>query len=120
MQELLKRSHLKERTFKALLLREWSEDATFGEIAGRLRLNQPGAWKCWKRGREAIIRSYITLKLAIHAGLLDPETVDLLTYDLIDYSTVLRGEGDREEILHRIERRTLDLIRKLEARGKSG
>ena len=114
VQELLKRSHLKERTFKALLLRSWAEDATFEEVAERLGINQAGAWKCWQRGKESIIRAYLTLKLAIHAGLLDAEAVDLLIRDLMDYSMILSGEGDREEILYRIERRTIDLIQKLQ------
>ena len=114
VQTLLERSHLRPQTFKALLFKSWVPEATFEEIARRLGVNQPWAWKCWKRGRDSIIKSYLTLKLAIHAGLLDAETVELLLDDLLDYRTLLRGEGDREEILYRIERRTLDLLRRFE------
>ena len=114
VQTLLARSHISEQNFKALLFRSWAPDATFEEIARKLRMKQPGAWKCWKRGRECVIRSYLTLKLAIHAGLLDVETVDLLIDDLLDYQSLLRGEGNRDEILYRIERRTLELLARLE------
>jgi len=64
VQELLKRSHLKERTFKALLLRAWAEDATFEEIAKKLQVNQPSAWKCWQRGKETVIRAYLEREIA--------------------------------------------------------
>lgn len=114
VQTLLGKSYLKPKTFKALLLKSWVPGATFEEIAKKLKINQPGAWKSWKKGKESIIRSYLTLKLGIHSGLLDPETVELLIHDLIDYQTLLRGEGDREEILSRIERRTLELLRQLQ------
>ena len=115
---LLEKSHLKPRTFKALLLKSWVPEATFEEIAKKMKINQPGAWKCWKRGKNTVIKSYLTLKLAIHSGLLDPDTVELLIHDLMDYQMVLRGEGDREEILHRIERRTLELLRRLQKSEK--
>lgn len=119
VQTLLARSYLSPQNFKALLFKSWAPDATFEEIARKLRINQPGAWKCWKRGRESIVRSYLTLKIAIHAGLLDAEVVDLLLDDLLDYRSLLRGEGDREEILYRIERRTLQLLARLKEEKRS-
>jgi hypothetical protein len=111
-QELLKRSHFKEKTFKALLFHYWSEDATFDEIAKKLRIQQPGAWKCYRRGTDSIIHSFFTLKLALYAGVLDLETAQLFIDDLLDFVSFRRGEVDDEEFRERIERRMVELLRK--------
>jgi DNA-binding CsgD family transcriptional regulator len=112
-QELLKRSHINEKTLKTLLLYSWSEGATFEEIAKRLNIQQPGAWKRWKRGRDAIMRSFYTIELAIYAGVLESETAEVLIDDLLDYVSLSRGEGNVEELRDRIERRMVQLAREL-------
>ncbi|MEM1822727.1 MAG: hypothetical protein QXU01_03935 [Candidatus Hadarchaeales archaeon] len=115
VRELLKRSYLKKRTFRALLLKSRNPELTFEEISKRLGVKQPAAWKCWKKGRDAIFKAFFTLKIAIHAGLLDIDVVDLLIEDLQDYRLLLTGAATEEETKDRIERRTLELIRMMEA-----
>ncbi|MFH1820848.1 MAG: hypothetical protein ABH852_00175 [Methanobacteriota archaeon] len=63
---LLERSHLNEKTIKAMLFYYWAEDATFEDIGKKLRIKRPGAWKRWKKGRNAIMRSFYTIELAIY------------------------------------------------------
>ncbi|MEM2878567.1 MAG: hypothetical protein QXG10_03350 [Candidatus Hadarchaeales archaeon] len=109
---LLERSHFKEKTLKALLLHSWSEDATFQDISRRLRIGQPGAWKQWKRGREVLMRSFYTIELAIYAGIIDLETAEFMIDDLLDYTSLARGEGDPEEIRDRIEKRMTQLAQR--------
>jgi len=109
---LLERSHLDEKTLKTMLLHYWSEGATFEELARRLRMQRPGAWKRWQRGRGAIMRSFYTIELAVYAGVLEAETAELMVDDLLDYVTLSRGEGDLDELRDRIERRMVELTKK--------
>jgi uncharacterized protein with PhoU and TrkA domain len=115
-QELLKRSHLNEKTLKALLLHSWSEGATFEDIARRLKIQQPGAWKRWWRGRDAIMRSFYTIELAIYAGVLEAETAEVLVDDLLDYMSLVRGEGNVDELRDRIERRMVQLAKEIKSK----
>ncbi len=117
-QELLKRSYFKDKTIKALLFYSSKDDATFDEIAEVLKIQQPGAWKCWKRGSGAILRAFCTMKLALLAGVLDLETADLLTDDLLDFTSFKRGDLDIEEFRDRVERRMVTLLRKFESPPK--
>jgi hypothetical protein len=110
-QELLKRSYMREKTLKALLYHSWSERTTFEEISKSLKIQQAGAWKCWKRGADSIMKSFFTLKLALYAGVLDMETAQIMLDDLLDYVSLARGEGNREEIGERIELRLRELIK---------
>ena len=109
---LLERSHLDEKTLKTMLLYYWNRNATFEELAKRLRIKRPGAWKRWQRGRDAIMRSFYTLELAIYAGVLEAETAELLLGDLQDYSSLAQGEGDLGELRDRIEKRMVQLTKK--------
>jgi hypothetical protein len=109
---LLERSHLDEKTLKTMLLYYWNRDATFEELAKRLRIQRPGAWKRWQKGREVIMRSFYTLELAIYAGVLEAETAELLLGDLQDYSSLAQGEGDLGELRDRIEKRMVELTKK--------
>ncbi len=109
---LLERSHLDEKTLKTMLLHYWSEGATFEELAERLRVQRPGAWKRWRRGRDAIMRSFYTIELAVYAGVLETETAELMVDDMLDYVTLSRGEGDLDELRDRIERRMVELTKK--------
>jgi hypothetical protein len=109
---LLERSHLDEKTLKTMLLHYWSEGATFEELAKRLRMQRPGAWKRWRRGGDAIMRSFYTIELAIYAGVLDAETAEFMGDDLLDYVTLSRGEGNLDELRDRIERRMVELTKK--------
>lgn len=113
---LLERSHLDEKTLKAMLLHYWSEGATFEELAERLRIQRPGAWKRWRRGRDAIMRSFYTLELAVYAGILEAETAELIVDDMLDYVTLARGEGDMEELRNRIEKRMVQLAKEVPRR----
>jgi len=109
---LLELSHLDERILKTMLLYHWGGDGiTFEKIARRMNIGQPGAWKRWRRGRDAIIRSFYTLELAIYAGVLEPEVAELLAQDLQDLAALARAEGDLEELRRRIERRALELLK---------
>lgn len=110
---LLERSHLDEKTLRAMLLYYWSEDPTFELIGKKLKINRSGAWKRWKKGREAIMRSFYTIELAIYAGILDRETAEILIDDLIDYNELAKGAENVEEIRDRIERRMIQLVRNL-------
>jgi hypothetical protein len=111
-QALLERSHLDEKTLKTMLMYYWSKDVTFEKLAERLRIQRPGAWKRWRKGRDAVMRSFYTLELAIYAGVLDSETVELMVDDLQDYISLARGEGDLDELRDRIERRMVQLAKK--------
>ena len=110
-QALLERSHLDEKTLKTMLLHYWSEDATFEEIAKRLHIQQPGAWKRWRRGGDMVRRSFYTIELAIYAGILEAEAAELMVDDLLDYISLARGEGNVDELRDRIERRMVQLAR---------
>lgn len=114
VQELLKHSHFKEKTFRALLFKTWSGDATFEKIAVRMGINQPGAWKCCQRGQNSILRSFVTLKLALVAGVLSEEVADLFILDLQDFLDSKRGEISEDEFRDRVERRMVTLQRKFE------
>ncbi len=110
-QELLKRSHLDEKTLKPMLYHSQSENTTFEEIAGALRIQQPGAWKRWRRGQELVKRSFYTIELAIYAGVLDVETAEHIVDDLVDYISLVRGQGNVDELRDRIERRMVELAK---------
>lgn len=110
---LLERSHLDEKTFKAMLLSYWSEGTTFRELAERLHIQKPGAWKRWRKGKDAVMRSFYTLELAVYAGVLDVETAELMADDLFDYVSLARSEGDLDELRDRIERRMLQFAKKM-------
>lgn len=116
VQALLKRSHLDEKTLKAMLLYYWNEDITFDDIGKRLRIQRPGAWKRWKKGRDLIMQSFYTIELAIYAGVLEKETAEILIDDLIDYNELAKGSGNVEELRDRIERRMVQLARGLPLR----
>jgi len=109
---LLERSHLDEKTLKTMLLHYWSEGATFEELAKRLRMQRPGAWKRWRIGRDSIMRSFYTIELAVYAGILEAETAELMVDDLLDYVTLARGEGNLDDLRDRIERRMVELTKK--------
>ncbi len=113
---LLERSHLDEKTIKAMLFYYWSEGATFEDIAKRLKIKRPGAWKRWKKGQNAIMRSFYTIELAIYAGILEKETAEVLIDDLLDYNELAKGAGNVDEIRDRIERRMVQLARRLPTR----
>lgn len=109
-QELLSLSHLDKRTLEALVLYSRSE-TTFERVAQALGIQRSGAWKRWRRGRDAIMRSFYTLELAIYAGVLEPEVAELLAQDLQDLAALARAEGDLEELSRRIEKRIRELLR---------
>ncbi len=113
---LLERSHLDEKTIKAMLLYYWTDDATFEDIAKKLKIKRPGAWKRWKRGQNAVMRSFYTIELAIYAGILEKETAEVLIDDLLDYNELAKGAGNVDEIRDRIERRMVQLARRLPGR----
>jgi len=108
-QFLLENSNLSLDELKTLLLYYWSGGATFEELGQKLKIQRPGAWKRWQRGRDAILRSFYTLELAMYAGVLDPEIADIISPDLQDYASLAREEGGLEEIQARIEERLLRL-----------
>lgn len=110
-QELLKRSHLDEKTLRPMLYHSRSGDATFEEISRALHIQQPGAWKRWRRGQEMVRRSFFTVELAIYAGVLDADTAEFIVDDLVDYISLVRGQGDVEELRDRIERRMVQLAK---------
>ncbi|MBA7501547.1 hypothetical protein ES706_00118 [subsurface metagenome] len=109
---LLERSHLDEKTLRTMLLHYWSEGATFEELAKKLRMQRPGAWKRWRIGRDTVMRSFYTIELAVYAGILEAETAELMVDDLLDYVTLSRGEGNLDELRDRIERRMVELMKK--------
>lgn len=106
---LLKKSLLNMDSLKAILLYYWSEDITFRELASKLNLKKPGAWKRWKKGLDLIMGSFYTLELAIYAGILEAEAAELLAEDLQDYVRLARGEGDIDDIRDRLEKRMANL-----------
>lgn len=108
---LLERSHLDKKALQAMLFHYWSEDASFEDIAKELHVQKPGAWKRWRRGRDAVMRSFYTVELAIYAGILETETAELIVDDLLDYVSLARGEGDMNELRDRIERRMVQLAK---------
>ncbi|MDI6884002.1 MAG: hypothetical protein QMD00_02520 [Hadesarchaea archaeon] len=110
-QALLERSHLDEKTLRTMLFHYWSEDASFEEISKMLRIQQPGAWKRWRRGEDMVRRSFYTIELAIYAGILETETAELMVDDLLDYISLARGEGNVDELRDRIERRMVQLAK---------
>ena len=114
---LSERSYLDEKTLKTMLLHYWSEKATFEELAKKLNIQRPGAWKRLQKGRDAVMRSFYTLELAVYAGILDVETAELMADDLLDYVSLARGEGDMDELRDRIERRMVQLAKKTSARS---
>ncbi len=111
-QVLLERSCLDKKTLKTMLFHYWSEGATFEELAERLRIQRPGAWKRWKRGRGAVMRSFYTIELAIYAGILDVETAEYLLDDLANYIGLARGREDLGELRDRIEKRMVEMKRR--------
>ena len=108
---LQERSYLKREVLEAMLLFYHGEDATFEKIAKTLGIQKPGAWKRWRKGVEAIMRSFYTIELAVCAGILEPETAELLAQDLLDYVSLSRGEGDINELRDRIEQRMMKLTK---------
>jgi len=112
-QELLKQSHMDDKTLKSLLFYRTVE-TTFEEIAEKLKMQQPGAFKRYKRGMNYIYRSFFTLELAVYSGILGPTVAQFLADDLTDYANMARGVGDMETIRNRIERRMVQVIRELQ------
>lgn len=106
---LLDKSGLDKSIFKALLLYYWREEVTFKELARNLGIKKPGAWKRWRKGLDSVIQAFYTIELAVYAGVLDPEIVQLLTEDLQDYVELSKGKGDPEEIRDRIEKRMVEM-----------
>jgi predicted DNA-binding protein YlxM (UPF0122 family) len=115
-QALQKRSHLDLDVLKTLLLFYWGEDMTFEKLANEFKIQRSGAWKRWKKGLEAIVRSFYTLELAIYAGILDPEIAEILAQDLQDYASLAKGEGRMEELRDRIEERMVKLSKMISMR----
>jgi predicted DNA-binding protein YlxM (UPF0122 family) len=108
---LLDRSHLSSETFKTLLLYYWKPDITFEELAKKLGVQRPGAWKRWKKGVDMILRSFYTIELAIYSGVLEPRVAELLLQDLSDYLSLLREGESPDRIRDKIELRMLEMLR---------
>jgi len=108
-QFLLEKSDLSREELKTMLLYYWSGGTTFEDLARKLSIQRPGAWKRWRRGLDTIMRSFYTLELAMYASVLDPEIADIVSQDLQDYASLAREEGGLEEIQSRIEERMLKL-----------
>jgi len=108
-QFLLEKSNLSLGELKTLLLYYGSGGTTFEELAKKLNIQRPGAWKRWRRGVDTIMNSFYTLELAMYAGVLEPEIADIISQDLQDYASLAREEGGLEEIQSRIEERLLKL-----------
>jgi hypothetical protein len=112
--ELLKRSSLDEQTLKALVMHGSDEKVTFEEIAEKLKIQQPGAWKRWKRGNNLVMRAFYTLELAVYSGILGAKVAQFMADDLTDYADLARGVGDLESLRDRIERRIVQMSRELQ------
>lgn len=106
---LLEKSHLDMDTLRAILLYYWNEEISFEELAKKLNLKRPGAWKRWKKGLDSVMRSFYTLELAIYAGVLEIEVVELLAEELLDYIKLARGGEDIDEIRDRLEKRMAEM-----------
>ena len=111
---LQEKSYMKRGILEAMLLFYHGEGATFEKIGNELGIEKPGAWKRWRKGVDAIMRSFYTIELAICAGVLEPEAAELLAQDLSDYASLARGEGDAEELRDRIEERMVKLAKLVE------
>jgi hypothetical protein len=108
-QFLLEKSDLSREELKTMLLYYWSGGTTFEDLAQKMRIQRPGAWKRWRRSLDTIMRSFYTLELAMYAGILDSEIADIISQDLQDYASLAREEGGLEEIQSRIEERMVKL-----------
>jgi hypothetical protein len=108
-QFLLEKSDLTREELKTMLLYYWSGGTTFEDLAQKMRIQRPGAWKRWRRSLDTIMRSFYTLELAMYAGILDSEIADIISQDLQDYASLAREEGGLEEIQSRIEERMVKL-----------
>jgi hypothetical protein len=108
-QALLEGSHLEPEILKALLLYYWGEDMTFEKMARKLKIKRPGAWKRWRKGLDAIMRSFYTIELAIYAGVLDEKTAKILVRDLEDYVELAQGGKDLKGVRDRIEKRMVEM-----------
>jgi hypothetical protein len=104
-QFLLEKSDLSREELKTMLLYYWSGGTTFEDLAQKMRIQRPGAWKRWRRSLDTIMRSFYTIELAMYAGILDSEIADIISQDLQDYASLAREEGGLEEIQSRIEDR---------------
>ncbi|MDI6820265.1 MAG: hypothetical protein QMC89_05115 [Candidatus Hodarchaeaceae archaeon] len=94
-----------------MLLFYWGDGVTFEKLAEELRIQRPGAWKRWRKGLNAIIRSFYTIELAIYAGILDAEIAEILAQDLQGYASLVRDKGDLEELRDGIEERMVRLTK---------
>ncbi|MFN4133571.1 MAG: hypothetical protein ACK4GQ_04295 [Candidatus Hadarchaeales archaeon] len=112
-QKLLEMSHLKKETLLPLMYYMQENDITFDKIAKKMKISQPNAWKRYHRAKNEILRSFYTLKLALHAGVLDEKVADLIKDDLLDYLGLLRNEVDEHEAKYRMEKRMIELISRL-------
>jgi hypothetical protein len=108
-QFLLEKSDLSREELKTMLLYYWSGGTTFEDLAQKMRIQRPGAWKRWRRSLDTIMRSFYTLELAMYAGILDSEIADIVSQDLQDYASLAREEGGLEAIQSRIEERMVKL-----------
>jgi hypothetical protein len=108
-QFLLEKSDLSREELKTMLLYYWSGGTTFEDLAQKMRIQRPGAWKRWRRSLDIIMRSFYTIELAMYAGILDSEIADIISQDLQDYASLAREEGGLEEIQSRIEERMVKL-----------
>ncbi len=115
---LLEKSRLNPKVFKTMLLYYWSGGIPFEELAKKLHVQKPGAWKRWRRSLDAIMRSFYTLELAMYAGVLEPEIADIISQDLQDYTSLAREEGGLDEIQSRIEERLVKM-KKLIQKGRA-
>jgi hypothetical protein len=109
---LLQESHLSPESLTALLHYYWRSDTTFEELGKRLGIQRSGAWKRWKKGLNAILRSFYTIELAIYSGVLDPRVAELLLQDLQDYLSLLREGESPDKIKNKIELRMLQMLKK--------
>ncbi len=114
---LLQKSHLSPENFKALLLYYWKRDTTFEELGKRLGVQRSGAWKRWRKGVDAILRSFYTIELGIYSGVLEPEVAEFLLQDLQDYLSLLKEGESASKIRDKIELRMLKMLRKEPKKG---
>ncbi|MEM2192469.1 MAG: hypothetical protein QXH08_00500 [Candidatus Hadarchaeales archaeon] len=112
-QKLLEMSHLKKETLLPLMYYTRENGITFEKIAKKMKIRQPNAWKRYQKAKNEILRSFCTLKLALHAGVLDEKVADLIKDDLLDYLGLLRNEVDESEAKYRMEKRMIELINRL-------
>lgn len=109
---LLKNSYLDEKTLQILLLYYLGGAKSFEEMGRRMGMGRSGVWKRWRRGKESLVRSFYTLKLALYLGLLEEEIAQLVLEDLTDYLDLQRGRKTPQEVREGMEKRMVMALRK--------